>query len=605
MAIEKTDGFLKNQPSLFMERKEPKPRYDVIVIGSGIGGLTAAALLSKAGLSVCVLEKEPHPGGYLAGYRRKDFRFDTAIHWLNQYSKEGMVCKLFDTLGSDYPRAISQQRIRRFKGDNHEYLLTNNPDELKEQWKKEFPEDSDGIERFFNDAKKVGEAFKNFGHVFRAEETMNFMEKLRKKRNLILFALRFIPHLRYSGDKGIKKGLSKYFTNQKLHDVFSSDTEILSCIVPIGWAYFNDFQSPPKGGGQVIAEWLEHIVHYFNQETHYRYEVKQILTEGTTACGVLCSHAGKEFKIASKYVIAASDAPTLYSKLIPEGLVPSRIKRNLEKAELYSSSVTVSIALNCPVEQLGFNEELIHVSSAAVPRAEQAAGDPLRTEICILAPSFRDKTLAPEGCGTLLLFMPADIKFEKQWRTESDNKGGFIRGQAYKDLKDAIARKLIQRVEEKLAPGLQQHILFYEVATPITHWRYTGNTGGSMMATKPNRPNMMNKVATYRTPVKNLLVGGHWAELGGGVPIATKAGANAAMLIMKQENFTAYKALADYIEGRIDLTELNRIDGLKPYPGNWVQKPTPAQKKKLREAAAQTVNIHESNEEEGMADIET
>ncbi len=65
--------------------------YDVIVIGAGIGGLTAAALLSKAGLSVCVLEKEPHVGGYLAGFRRKQFIFDTAIHWLNQFGPEGIL----------------------------------------------------------------------------------------------------------------------------------------------------------------------------------------------------------------------------------------------------------------------------------------------------------------------------------------------------------------------------------------------------------------------------------------------------------------------------------------------------------------------------------
>src|ERR1700733_14391857 len=98
-----------------MLQREFNDYYDVIIIGSGIGGLTAGALLSKAGLSVCVLEKEPHPGGYLAGFNPKDFHFDTAIHWLNQYSKEGIVTLVFDALGNDYPRAISQQRIRRFK----------------------------------------------------------------------------------------------------------------------------------------------------------------------------------------------------------------------------------------------------------------------------------------------------------------------------------------------------------------------------------------------------------------------------------------------------------------------------------------------------------
>jgi phytoene dehydrogenase-like protein len=579
-----------------MERTEPKTRYDVVIIGSGVGGLTAGALLSKAGLTVCVLEKEPHPGGYLAGFCRKDFRFDTAIHWLNQYSKEGMVCRLFNALGNDYPKAITQQRIRRFKGDDYEYLLTNKPDDLKEQWKKEFPGDAAGIDKFFKAAKKIGGAFKNFGNIFRAEETMNFTEKLLRKKNLIQFAFRFIPHLRYTGEKGIKKGLSKYFKSKKLHEVFSADTEILSCIVPIGWAYNNDFQSPPQGGGQVITEWLEHLIHYFSQETHYRCEVKQILTEKNTACGVVCVRDGKECKIESKYVIAASDAPTLYNKLLAEALVPAKLKKNLEKAELYSSSVTISIALNCPVEELGFNEELVHLSSAVVPRCEQSCGDPLRTEISILAPSFRDKSLAPEGHGTLLLFMPADMKFEQHWRTEKDDQGNFIRGKAYKELKKAIAEQLIQRVEEKIAPGLRNHILFYEVATPVTHFRYTGNTGGSMMATKPNRPNMMNKVATYHTPVKNLLVGGHWAELGGGVPIAVKAGANAAMLILKEENLPAYKAFVTYIDGTTDLSVLQQSGAFKSYSNNWVQKPTPAQKKKNRITVTEAVNAEEKDE---------
>jgi len=573
-----------------MERKEPKARYDVVIIGSGVGGLTAGALLSKAGLSVCVLEKEPHPGGYLAGFARKDFRFDTAIHWLNQYSEEGMVCRLFNVLGNDYPKALTQKRIRRFKGDDYEYLLTNNPDDLKEQWKKEFPEDAEGIEKFFRAAKKVGGAFKNFGHIFRSEETMGFFEKISRKKNLIRFAMEFIPHLRFSGDKGVQKGLLKYFKNKKLREVFSSDTEILSCIVPVGWAYNNDFQSPPHGGGQVIAEWLEHIIHYFGQETHYRYEVKKIITKNNTATGVVCVRSGKEYQIEGKYIIAASDTPTLYNKLLEGAVVPSKLKKNLEKAELYSSSVTVSIALDCPVEELGFNEELIHLSSALVPRREHSGGDPRRSEIVILAPSFRDKSLCPEGYGTLLLFMPAEMHFEKEWRTEKDESGNFIRGQAYKELKETVAQQIIQRVEDKIAPGLRKHILFYDVATPVTHYRYTGNTGGSMMATKPNRPNMVNKVATYHTPIKNLLVGGHWAELGGGVPIAVKAGANAALLILKKENPDAYKAFVQYVDGNSDLATLQQSPGFKPYSNDWVQKPTPAQKKKARIAANGVIN---------------
>ncbi|MCH5600063.1 phytoene desaturase family protein [Niabella ginsengisoli] len=133
----------------------PQSNYDVVIIGAGVGGLTAASLLSKAGHSVCVLEKEPHAGGYLAGFRRHNFRFDTAIHWLNQCAQNGVVEKIFSILGSDHPKAIPQKRIRRYIGTNHNYLLTHNPDELKNEWIQEFPKEKAGIERFFKAAKKL------------------------------------------------------------------------------------------------------------------------------------------------------------------------------------------------------------------------------------------------------------------------------------------------------------------------------------------------------------------------------------------------------------------------------------------------------------------
>ena len=69
-------------------------------------------------------------GGYLAGFRRKHFVFDTAIHWLNQYGPGGILDKLFNAIGSDYPKAVEQQRIRRYKGEKFDYLLTNQPDEM-------------------------------------------------------------------------------------------------------------------------------------------------------------------------------------------------------------------------------------------------------------------------------------------------------------------------------------------------------------------------------------------------------------------------------------------------------------------------------------------
>ena len=570
-----------------MQKLELHDDYDVIIIGAGVGGLTAGALLSKAGFTVCVLEKEPHAGGYLAGFRRKDFRFDTAIHWLNQYGPDGLVTQVFKIIGTDFPGAVVQQKIKRYKGDGKDYMLTGNPDEFRDQLISEYPNSKDGIIRFFKAAKKIGHSFKNFGNIFRSEESMGAFEKMTNKFRLLRFAMPFIPYITYKGEKGMEKGLRKFFKDEGLRKIFSSEAELLGCLVPIGWAYYQDFQSPPQGGGQVIPEWLQHVVEFYNNHIYFKCDVQEILLEGKTAKGVRFEHRGKEYSINSKYVIAACDVEALYEKMLPAHIIPDKLKNTLRDAELYASSVTLSVALNCPTEQLGFGEEMVHLRNENASRDDHGNGNPAESEIIILAPSCRDKSLAPEGCGTLTLFMPALMQQYDHWQTEKDEQGKYIRGEAYKKNKAIIGEQIIDRVEKELNIDLRGHILFYDVATPVTHWRYTGNKGGTMMGARPGKKNMQSKVAHYHTPVNNLLLGGHWAELGGGVPIATKAGANAALLIFKKENKSAFQSLANYMDGKISAEELLKNPVFKPYDNSWVQKPTPAQKKAAREQAAE------------------
>jgi phytoene dehydrogenase-like protein len=560
-----------------MPQTQFKDYYDVVVIGAGIGGLTSAALLSKAGLSVCVLEKEPRVGGYLAGFRRKHFIFDTAIHWLNQYGPGGLVDKLFEAIGSDHPRAVEQQRIRRYKGEHFDYLLTNKPDTLRDQLIKDFPEDKKGIERLFLKARQIGRSFSNYNRIFRSEETMSFFQRLKNKLRLLEFAIPFIPYLSFSGEKGLKRGLNRFFKNPRLQQIFSGEQEMLGCLIPIGWSYYQDFQSPPKGGSQVIPQWLQHVVNYYKNPVGLQCQVKEIFVEKGCATGVSFEHRGKIHSVNSKYIIAACDIETLYEKMLPAGAIPAGLKKKLKNADLYSSSITVSLALDCTAESLGFNEELIHLVDENQLFAEQSGGNPRLCEISIIAPSMRDKSLAPENQGTLTLYMPAVMDYKNEWETHIDIFGKRVRGEAYQQLKKEVAEILISRVEAKLAPGLKKHILFYEVATPVTHWRYTGNKNGTMMGARPGRANMKNKISHYQTPVKNLILGGHWAELGGGVPIAAKAGANASLLILRKENKAAFQSLAGYMNNTVSLMSLNRNTCFYPYNNSWVRPKTPAE----------------------------
>lgn len=553
----------------------PPGQCDVVVIGAGMGGLTAAALLSRTGLSVHVLEMDARPGGYLAGFKRKDFRFDSAIHWLNQLGPKGIVTRVFEAIGKDHPKAAPQTLIKRYKGRSFDYLLTNRPDDLKMQLIRAFPSDRPGIERFFRDAKRLGKAFDGMGSFFRTEESMPRWERAVHMMKKLRFALPFIPHLRYSGSTGIDKGLRKYFNDPRLRTVFASEMDILSCLVPVAWAYYGDYQMPPIGGSQVMPEWLCHVIGTLGNTVHYHCRVTEMLVEHGRAVGVRYTQRGSDREIRCKAVVAACDVEALYERMLPSAAVPEKLKAKLREAELYPSSITVSLGLDKPAQELGFGEEMIFLCDESVPRERQCSGLPEESGISILAPSLRDPSLAPAGMGTLTLYIPADFDLHAQWRTLE----GAERGDAYDALKKDYADRLIARVEESLAPGLSEHVVWCDVATPITHWRYTGNRNGSIMGARPGKKNFQLGIAHYRTPVKHLYLGGHWAELGGGVPIATRAGANAALLVLCDLKHPAAKPLARYMDGRLSSADLDKSGLFRSYASDWVREATPAERK--------------------------
>lgn len=562
-----------------MNNTQPKSNYDVVIIGGGISGLTSSALFSRSGLSCCLIEMDARPGGYMAGFDRQDFRFDSAIHWLNNCGPNGWVSKIFSFIGPDYPKSKVQKHIRRFISDDFNYLVSHNPDELKEQWISEFPQDKKGIMRFFRDAQRIAKSFDHYHNLSRSMDTMHLLEKAIYGLKILKFALPFIPHIRYSGEEGVQRGLKKYFSNEKLRRVFSSEPDLLSCLIPISWAYSNNFQTPPSGGSQRFPEWLKFATEHMGGALFLGSKVTEVIVENRVAKGVKFENKNGTFEVKSKYVIAACDAETLFDKLLPQSIVPDKIKVNLQNAELYASAFTVSIALDCPAEALGLGEENIYLADSTEQREALGKGDPFTSGIHILASSVRDQSLAPKNAGTLTLFIPAWIENNNFWACQKDENGQWVRGEAYKQLKEKYAQILIDRVQEKVIPELRKHILFFDVATPITLQRYTGNKNGSMMGQRPGKKNMKAKVASYKTPVKNLYLSGHWADLGGGILIAMKSAVNTSLIVLQKENKAVFRLFADYIDGKKSLKSIENSNLLRTYTNVWKQELTPAQKK--------------------------
>ena len=521
----------------------PPERTDVVIIGGGMGGLTAAALLSKAGLSVCVFEMDARPGGYLAGYRRKGFVFDTAIHWLNQCGPGGMVRRIFDFIGPGAAETKPLRSIRRYRGDSFDYLLTANPDDLRDQLSKDHPEQALGLRKFFRASRTLGDAFAELTRGIRSVETMSTFQKARHGMGLAKPGLAFA---KYAGAH-TEPGVDKHFKAPILKKVFCSEERLLSCLVPVGWAYRGDYQMPPDGGSQAFPRFLVRASQAFAARVFYKARVDKIVLDGGEVAGVevqIGIRTPKRYKVACDYVLAACDLETVYQDMLPDGAISASLLEKLRAADIADSTVTLSIGLNVPPEALGFGEELTLLSRDDVSRTDHNCGDPHRAAISILAPSLRDPSLAPEGEGTLTFFTSAKIGYGDRWRTGRDD----ARGPEYVAFKTAYADVLIDRVAAAFCPNLRDHIKLAEVATPVTHLRYTGNKDGTIMGARATRENMRSKVAHYITPIRNLFVSGHWAEYGGGVPVAVRAGVNSALLVLQRTRPAAFELLCQVVD---------------------------------------------------------
>jgi phytoene dehydrogenase-like protein len=520
--------------------KQFPPACDVIVIGAGIAGLTASALLAKAGLKVVTIEEQAKPGGYFMGFKRKGFSFDSSIQWLNHCNEGGFIANVFGFIDSDYPKCNKMNRIRRYKSESIDYLLTAEPDQFRDQLLKDFPDEKEGITRFFADCKKNGEHFNVLQKRMRAIETMAIHEKILFGLKMLCWVIPVWKTLRISAEKG----LNKYFKNAAIKKIFCCEEKFMSVMMPVCWAYTGDFQAPPQGGVEVFINWLCKKIKNSPAQILLNSRVEKVLVENKKAIGVAL--AGGQ-TIYSRFIVAACDIENLYERMLPAGTVANKLLARLRAADLYYSSVTVFIGLDCAASVMGIGEELTSITIDNLARKDHFTGDPGQDSLTVQAPSTRDKTLAPAGKSTMTIHCAAWFDHEKFWQTGEN----FERGSAYKKFKEQFADILIARVEKTLAVKIKEHIEVLEIATPITYWRYTRNRNGSIMGASPTDKNIKNKLAHYCTPVKNLFLGGHWAEYGGGMPLAVKAAANASLLILQKINKPEFRKIRDVMDGKV------------------------------------------------------
>jgi prolycopene isomerase len=271
----------------------------------------------------------------------------------------------------------------------------------------------------------------------------------------------------------------------------------------------------PIGGIQAIPDALARCLEGHGGDIEYRSLVERILVRDGAAAGV---ETAKGKRIGAEIVVSNVAARATFLDLVGEAHLPAEFAESLRRLEVSLSAFYVYLGVDIDPRDSGLDapETIVYETYDNTREWERLiGGEPSIPCFGIAVPTYLDPRLAPPGKHVVIIMTMAPYA---------------LKGAGWREEKQRMADALIARAE-KLIPGLSQHILVSDAASPLTYERYTLNTMGAAMGWAFS-PAMFLKRLDQRTPVRNLYLTGHWTMPGGGVPGVALSGLRAARMIL-------------------------------------------------------------------------
>ena len=470
-------------------------KYDVVIIGAGIGGLICGCYLVKAGLKVLIVEQHSKPGGYCTSFRRDGYYFDVGVRYLGSLREGGPLRRILKDLSLwDDITFIRNDPCDRIIVPDKSIFIRANYKETIEELIINFPKEKNNIINFFDFI------FNN-----------NFLTFLSKVRNLTFEEL-----------------LNNFFKDHKLISILSiplgnlglppSQISALVSII-LYKEYILDGGYYPRGGIQILPDLIASRFKLYGGEILYNVSAQKIFVKNKTINGIGINN---EF-IKTKIVVSNCDARTTFKDLVE---CDCREKTVVDKLMPSTSAITLYLGLDNKLENItpahyttwffstydveecygGQNDVLFWVSN-------------IRYLICDF-PSLVDVTLAPKNKSILKILLGIKEFDLNLWEIH----------------KQKLIEKIFMKIN-KLIPNIQNFIEIMEIATPFTFNKFTSNLDGALFGWASTKNQVERNILPQITSIKGLYLVGHWTTCGvgqGGITQVALSGEYGAKIINRE-----------------------------------------------------------------------